>query len=99
MPLRVFLLMSCLAGCAVLATAAAQSPSAVLAPTGTLRAVFLGLNPVQGRRCPKTGTPSAPAPDVVSALARRIGVPFAIVSAPNAAGIVSALEAREADIG
>ena len=88
--------------CALLAiatTGAAQSPSATLAPTGTLRAVFLGLNPVQGRLDPNTGTPSGPVPDIVSALARRIGVPFAIVSAPNAAGIVSALQAREADIG
>jgi hypothetical protein len=34
----------------------AQSPSATLAPTGTLRAVFLGTNPVHGRVDPQTGT-------------------------------------------
>ena len=32
-----------------------QSPASVLAPTGTLRAVFLGSNPVHGRVDPKTG--------------------------------------------
>ena len=32
-----------------------QSPAATLAPTGTLRAVFLGGNPVQGRVDEKTG--------------------------------------------
>ena len=32
-----------------------QSPAVKLAPTGTLRAVFLGGNPVQGRVDAKTG--------------------------------------------
>ena len=32
-----------------------QTPKAVLAPTGTLRAVYLGTNPVQARVDAKTG--------------------------------------------
>ena len=73
--------------------------SSVLAPTGTLRAVFLGLNPVQGRLDAQTGKALGPVPDLVEALARRIGVPFAIVSAPNAGAIIAALDTGRADVG
>jgi polar amino acid transport system substrate-binding protein len=76
-----------------------SSPSATLAPTGTLRAVFLGLNPVQGRIDPRTGKALGPVPDLVEALATRIGVPFALTSAPNAAGIIDALNNGQADVG
>jgi len=75
-----------------------SSTAAALAPTGTLRAVFLGLNPVQGR-IDQAGKAIGPVPDLVQALARRIGVPFVITSAPNAAGIVSALNKGDADVG
>jgi polar amino acid transport system substrate-binding protein len=79
--------------------AAAQSPSAILAPTGTLRAVFLGGNPVQGRMDPKTGTPSGTVPDLVKELARKLGVPYVITSAPDAKGVIDTVKARAADIG
>lgn len=75
------------------------SAAAVLAPTGTLRASFLGLNPVQGRIDAQTGKALGPVPDLVEALAKRIGVPFAITSAPNAGGIIAALNGGQADIG
>ena len=75
------------------------SPSATLAPTGTLRAVFLGLNPVQGRIEAQTGKALGPVPDLVEALAKRIRVPFTITSAPNAAGIIAALNNGQADVG
>jgi hypothetical protein len=76
-----------------------SSASATLAPTGTLRAVFLGLNPVQGRIDARTGKALDPVPDLVEALANRIHVPFAITSAVNAAGILSALNDGRADVG
>jgi polar amino acid transport system substrate-binding protein len=79
--------------------AAGQSASEVLAPTGTLRAIFLGSNPVQGRMDPQTGVASGPVPDLVQELARRLGVPHKIVSAPAAAGVIDALKNRAADIG
>jgi polar amino acid transport system substrate-binding protein len=79
--------------------AAGQSASEVLAPTGTLRAIFLGSNPVQGRMDPQTGVASGPVPDLVQELARRLGVPHKIVSAPSAAGVIDALKNRAADIG
>ena len=77
----------------------AQSAAATLAPTGTLRVIFLGMNPVQGRMDPKTGIATGPVPDIVEAVAKRLNVPFRIISSPNAAGIASALNMREADIG
>jgi len=86
-------------GSAAVAGVSAQTPAQVLAPTGTLRAIFLGLNPVQGRIDPQTGKASGPVPDIVEALARKIGVPFKMISSPNAAGIARALDSREADIG
>jgi polar amino acid transport system substrate-binding protein len=76
-----------------------QSPAERLAPTGTLRAVFLGGNPVQGRVDAKTGESSGTVPDLVRELGRRIGVPAAIVSAPDAAGVIGALLGGTADIG
>jgi polar amino acid transport system substrate-binding protein len=99
--MRSRILPACLAAAVLAGTAGAraQPPAAVLAPTGTLRAVFLGLNPVQGRVDPATGTASGPVPEIVEALAKKFGVPFTIASSPNAAGIASALAARRADIG
>ncbi len=83
----------------VVASAAAQSPAAVLAPTGTLRVVFLGGNPVHGRVNAATGATTGTVPDISREVARRIGVPASIVSKPNAAGIAAALRDGSADVG
>jgi polar amino acid transport system substrate-binding protein len=77
----------------------AQSPSATLAPTGTLRAAFLGGNPVQGRIDAATGAASGPAPDLVKELARTLGVPYTIIPAKDARAVIDALKNRTADIG
>jgi polar amino acid transport system substrate-binding protein len=79
--------------------ASAQSPAATLAPTGTLRGVFLGSNPVQGRVDPKTGEATGPVPDLVRELARKIGVGSKVIPAPDAAGVIGALNNGTADIG
>jgi polar amino acid transport system substrate-binding protein len=76
-----------------------QSPAAALAPTGSLRAVFLGGNPVQGRVDAKTGEMSGTVPDLTRELGRRLGVPVNIQSAPNAGAVIEALEKGTADIG
>jgi len=73
--------------------------AATLAPTGTLRAVFLGTNPVHGRVDAQTGQAIGPVPDLVLELARRLGVPAKIVPAPDAAGVIGALRDHSADIG
>ena len=76
-----------------------QPPSSVLAPTGTLRAVFLGSNPVHGRMDPQTGVATGPVPDLVQELARTLNVKSMILPAPDAAGVIAALKNGTADIG
>lgn len=80
-------------------SAVAQSPASILAPTGTLRAVFLGGNPVQGRVDARTREATGPVPDLVVELARRLGVPHSITPAADAAAVIAALGNHSADIG
>ena len=83
---------------AALFAGAADNPPA-LAPTGTLRAAFLGTNPTQGRVDSKTGAVSGPIADITRELARRLGVPYQIIPAPNARGVLDHVKAHTADIG
>jgi polar amino acid transport system substrate-binding protein len=76
-----------------------QLPASVLAPTGTLRAVFLGSNPVHGRVDAKTGVSTGPVPDLVAELARTLKVTGTTLPAPDAAGVIAALKNGTADIG
>ena len=73
--------------------------AADLAPTGTLRGVFLGSNPVQGRVDPQTGAVTGPVADLMKELARRLGVPYAVIPAPDARHVIDTLKAHSADIG
>jgi len=73
--------------------------AADLAPTGTLRAAFLRTNPVQGRIDPQTKSVTGPVADLVQELARRLGVPYAIIPAADARDVIDALNAHTADIG
>jgi polar amino acid transport system substrate-binding protein len=76
-----------------------SAESADLAPTGTLRAAFLGTNPVQARTDPKTGEITGPIADLVRELARRLNVPFKLIPAPNAQGVIAHVQGGTADIG
>ena len=78
---------------------AAAASGADLAPTGTLRAAFLGSNPVQARTDPKTGEITGPIADLVRELARRLNVPFTLIPAPNAQGVIAHVQGGSADIG
>src|SRR5579863_3260208 len=71
----------------------------VLAPTGTLRAVFLQTNPVQGRVDPKSGAVSGPAIDLTRELGRQLGVPVTIVGVPGARALIDSVKNHTADIG
>ena len=75
-----------------------QLVAADLAPTGTLRATFIGNNPVQGRMDP-SGALTGPAPDLVRELARRLGVPFVITPLPSAGAVLESVRDGKADIG
>jgi polar amino acid transport system substrate-binding protein len=70
-----------------------------LAPTGTLRATFLGDNPVQGTVDPRTGAVSGPVADIVKELARREGVPYKIIPAAGVKEVMESLKNHTADIG
>jgi polar amino acid transport system substrate-binding protein len=76
-----------------------SAQSSVIAPTGTLRVAFLGTNPVHGRVDAKTGTVTGPVPDLVAELAKRHGIPFRLLPAPNAAGVIGLVQSGEADAG
>jgi len=73
--------------------------AADLAPTGTLRAAYLRTNPVQARIDPRTKSITGPVADLVQELARRLGVPFAIIPAADARAVIDTLNSRTADIG
>jgi len=70
-----------------------------LAATGTLRATFLGGNPVQGRVDSATGAVTGPAADLTRELARRLGVPFKIFPSVGVREVMDAIRTHAADIG
>ncbi len=88
-------------GC-ILALAVAVLPGLAraddLAPTGTLRAVFLASNPVQARIDPADGTPRGPAADITRALAERRKLAYRIAGIASVRAAMDALQAGEADI-
>jgi polar amino acid transport system substrate-binding protein len=97
------LLPVCLAAVLPLVPAAAQTaPSALaatFAPTGTLRAAFLGDNPALGRVDPKSGMVTGPVAEIVKEIARRVGVPYELIPAPGGRDVMNRLKMHTADIG
>ncbi len=83
---------------AAMATAAAD-PAAELAPTGTLRAAYIGTNPVQASVDPATREVRGPAAAITAALAQRAGVPFTITGAKGVEGVLESVKNGSADIG
>jgi polar amino acid transport system substrate-binding protein len=88
-----------LLGLLLLLAGNAWAAPADIAPGGVLRAAFLGSNPVQGHVDPRTGEITGVVADLVKELARRLGVPYEIYPAANAADIVNRLNTRQSDIG
>ena len=70
-----------------------------LAPTGTLRAAFIGNNPVQGRVDAKTSATSGPCPDLVREFGRRLGVPVVVTPLGDATAVMESVKTGTADIG
>lgn len=81
------------------AAAFAAEAKSELAPTGTLRGIFLGRNPVQATRTAGTGEYGGPVPDMLKEIARRIGVPYQLIPGENAAAVMEAVNGHTADIG
>src|SRR6187431_242723 len=69
-----------------------------LAPTGTLRATFIGNNPVQGRVA-ANGATTGPCPDLVREFGRRSGVPVVVTPLADATAVIASIAAGTADIG
>jgi polar amino acid transport system substrate-binding protein len=77
----------------------AQTPASLIAPTGTLRAAFLGDNPALGKVDKQTGAVTGPVADFVKEMARRLGVPYELYPAAGTPEIISRLNAKTSDIG
>lgn len=99
-------LRGCLLGCllAVMHTPCvhAQAPhpqAALLAPSGTLRAVINLGNPILAQRDPASAVPVGVSVDLAQALAKRLGVPLHMVVLDAAGKAVDAVTQAQADIG
>lgn len=68
-------------------------------PQGTLRAAFIGSNPVQAVTHAQTGEVTGPAADITRALATRLNVPATIAGASGVPGVLAAVKSGAADIG
>jgi polar amino acid transport system substrate-binding protein len=70
-----------------------------LAPTGTLRATFIGRNPVQATIDPATGQARGPAAEITRMMAEKLGVRFTISGVANAPAVIESVKSGAADIG
>jgi len=70
-----------------------------LAPTGTLRAAYLGTNPAQAIRDPSTGEIRGPAYELARELARRNNMPLDFKAIAGPPAVIEAVKSGEADIG
>ncbi len=78
--------------------AQANDPAKDLAPTGTLRATFIGRNPVQAT-IDATGQARGPAAEIVRLMAGNLGLPFTIAGLANAPAVIESVKSGAADIG
>lgn len=82
-----------------LLAAAAPASGEALAPTGTLRAVYLAGNPAQAVRDRETGAIRGVAADLARELAKRLGVPVDIAPAASPQAVIDRVAGAAADIG
>ena len=88
-----------LAGVAAAQVSDNETLREVLTSTGTLRAAFLGRNPVQVRVDPQTGQVSGPAVDVARQIGGRMGVEVTIQPLSGVPAVIEAVREGSADIG
>ena len=91
--------MLALAMTAIIAACPAPAAADELAPTGVLRAAYLGTNPAQAMRDPATGEVRGPAYDLARELARRNNVSLEFRPIANPPAVIEAVKNAEADIG
>jgi polar amino acid transport system substrate-binding protein len=71
----------------------------VLAPTGTLRAVYLANNPAQAVKDPASGEARGVAIDLAQEFARRLGTKVTVTGVQSPQNVIDAVLRGEADIG
>jgi polar amino acid transport system substrate-binding protein len=79
--------------------ACADDLAKTLAPTGTLRAVYIAANPVQAFVDPATKEVRGPAAEIARELAKRAGVPVTVTGVRGADGVLDSVKSGAADIG
>lgn len=89
----------CFAALCADASAQTQTKTPQLLPTGTLRATYIGTNPVQAFIDPETKELRGPAAELARALARKLGVPVHVKGAQGVPGVIDSVKSGEADIG
>ena len=82
-----------------IALPAAANDAKDLAPTGTLRAVYIATNPVQAFVDPMTKETRGPAADLARELGKRAGVPVTVTGARGVEGVIDSVRTGLADIG
>jgi polar amino acid transport system substrate-binding protein len=87
-----------LSACSVPPVQPSPDVVAAQAPTGTLRAAINVGNPVLARRDAATGEARGVSVDLSRELARRLGVPLALVTVPAAANSVEAIASGTCDV-
>ncbi len=85
-------------GCAGVQTAPTQAEKEALAPTGKLRGAFLANQPAHATKDPTSGELKGIAIDLGKELARRIGVPFEVVTYPTPSALVGSITSGQWDI-
>jgi len=83
----------------VLGCCSAAYGQADLAPSGTLRAVYLATNPAQAIRNAQTGEVRGPSYDLAQELAKKIGKPLDFKPIASPPAVIEAVKNGEADIG
>ena len=87
------------AGLALWIATSALALASDIAPTGTLRAVYLASNPAQAVRDPASGEIRGASADLARELGRRIGVPVSLIPSANPQTVIEAVSKGAADIG
>jgi len=87
-----------LTACSTLTMTPSSQAVSELAPTGKLRAAINFGNPVLASKDPASGEPRGVSVDLARELARRLGVPLAIVTYPAAGQVVEGLKSGAWDV-
>jgi len=88
-----------IAACTLAAAFSAPSLADDIAPTGTLRAVYLASNPAQAVRDPASGETRGASADLARELGRRRGVPVMLIPSASPQTVIEAVSKGDADIG